>query len=1053
MRILRAELQAFGPFRERQVAHFDAFREDGLFLIGGRTGAGKSSVLDAIVFALYDVPPRYEGETSRGVRSDFAELDEPTFVDLEFEHGGRTYRVRREPEWERPKKRGTGFTKKPAKAELFERDGGQWRQTAAGPRDVGQALSEILPLTRDQFLQVMLLAQNRFQAFLNADHSDRQKLLRSLFNTREFQRIEEAAKRIASERSTEAELSAKTLESAVTVLHEQLDALANRVAEVPVEHAEAAAGADTDTPAQMLPAEETPTLPGIVTSDAEPGGSEKAPADEAKSDSALSASSQRPDAVIPHARTRIDQARQSMALLESVLEEARSVAERLEIQAREAVSAAQARQKIAAAEAQAAVLANDDSEIERVAGELRDARHAAPLAPIVDAVTLADQRHATAQDARAAAFARVRDLPIGPGDEFAPIDDDGLRARLRDVVKRLDRIEDAARALREHDDRVREQATLDEERDAIAQRISDVSAELDKTPVARDAIVTERASLAAVAGELAERRDGQRRSELRLRAAELSDELASAHRETASTEQERRAALERAEADLRSRLIERADAAASMLALELHPGSACPVCGATEHPDPADPVDASEFGDRAITLLQDEVATRKRLLDDAHEATAAVAARLADAQRDAEGRSTAVARRELEAAVALTSASEAATEAVARLDDDLASLETRTTKQSDAKAALQHRLDEVTARSAVLSGEIAQLHARIGEHTATGIDGERRQAEREHDALQHAIECAQTASEAQDEHERAVARLAEALAGSVFDSADEVRRATRDDAQISEMDARIRAHEAKRTRLRAILDDATLREQGASSSEDPALAEEQRQRARQRELHLNSAHANLANAIEATENVTDRTASAVEAESAHVERARIAQTLAQTLAGRGQNIRQISLESFVLAEELRAIVDAANARLSDMTNSRYLLEYDGGPRRRNAASGLSLSIFDAHTGRSRSTDSLSGGETFLASLALALGLSDVVSHRAGGVQLDTLFIDEGFGSLDAQTLNVAMATLDGLRRGGRTVGVISHVTAMQEQIPSQMQIHVSPRGDSVIEQP
>ena len=135
-----------------------------------------------------------------------------------------------------------------------------------------------------------------------------------------------------------------------------------------------------------------------------------------------------------------------------------------------------------------------------------------------------------------------------------------------------------------------------------------------------------------------------------------------------------------------------------------------------------------------------------------------------------------------------------------------------------------------------------------------------------------------------------------------------------------------------------------------------------------------------------------------------------------------------------------------------MTSGRYALEHDDARRKGRGQSGLGLRVFDAYTGRSRSTRSLSGGETFRASLALALGLSDTVTARAGGIRLDTLFIDEGFGSLDGDTLAIAMSTLDSLRAGGRTVGVISHVESMHEQIPARLEVRVTDRGDSEIVQ-
>jgi len=174
--------------------------------------------------------------------------------------------------------------------------------------------------------------------------------------------------------------------------------------------------------------------------------------------------------------------------------------------------------------------------------------------------------------------------------------------------------------------------------------------------------------------------------------------------------------------------------------------------------------------------------------------------------------------------------------------------------------------------------------------------------------------------------------------------------------------------------------------------------------------------------------------------------------LADTVAGRAPNTRKMDLETFVLAAELEEIVAAANLRLREMSSGRYTLWHSDALQARGAASGLSLEVLDAHTGRLRSPQSLSGGETFLASLALALGLAEVVTSRAGGIRLDTLFVDEGFGSLDPETLELAMRTLDELRTGGRTVGVISHVEAMKEQLPAQLVVEATAEGPSRIVQ-
>ncbi|MDO5052460.1 MAG: AAA family ATPase, partial [Pseudoclavibacter sp.] len=190
MRLLRLRLAGFGPFRGEQRIDFTRFQEDGLFLIAGRTGAGKSSILDAVAYALYDSAPRYESAAARGVRSDHAAYEDPSFAELEFELGDERYRVRREPEFQRPKRRGEGMTTSPARARLERRRAdGEWIAVASGPREVGLELAELLPLQRAQFLQVVLLAQNEFMRFLHADSEERRRVLRALFRTERFERI------------------------------------------------------------------------------------------------------------------------------------------------------------------------------------------------------------------------------------------------------------------------------------------------------------------------------------------------------------------------------------------------------------------------------------------------------------------------------------------------------------------------------------------------------------------------------------------------------------------------------------------------------------------------------------------------------------------------------------------------------------------------------------------------------------------------------------------------------------------------------------------------
>jgi len=176
----------------------------------------------------------------------------------------------------------------------------------------------------------------------------------------------------------------------------------------------------------------------------------------------------------------------------------------------------------------------------------------------------------------------------------------------------------------------------------------------------------------------------------------------------------------------------------------------------------------------------------------------------------------------------------------------------------------------------------------------------------------------------------------------------------------------------------------------------------------------------------------------------------LAESMSRLVRGMGgDNQLQMRLSAYVLAARLDQVLDAANERLSHLRDQRYLLQRTGRATRRGSQAGLGLEVVDQWTGDVRDPATLSGGETFVVSLSLALGLADVVTHEAGGTQIETLFVDEGFGTLDADTLDDVMDRLDGLRAGGRTVGVVSHVTELRSRIPTQVHVDKTPSGSSV----
>ncbi|MFK4837871.1 SbcC/MukB-like Walker B domain-containing protein, partial [Microbacterium sp. ZW T2_14] len=321
-------------------------------------------------------------------------------------------------------------------------------------------------------------------------------------------------------------------------------------------------------------------------------------------------------------------------------------------------------------------------------------------------------------------------------------------------------------------------------------------------------------------------------------------------------------------------------------------------------------------------------------------------------------------------------------------------------------------------------------------------------------------DAARTAAAARADAERAVTRAAQAqadadarIAASVFADAADAVAALRDPAEAEALAERLSAHDAQLAATRARVLELELELAGAPAEPvDTAASRAALDAADTRRTAALRAERDAHTVVERLRDLALQIDDAYAGVAARAADAAAITRLADTVAGRAPNTMKMDLETFVLAAELEEIVAAANLRLGDMSSGRYRLQHTDARAARGAASGLGLEIMDAFTGQARPAQSLSGGETFLASLALALGLAEVVTARAGGIRLDTLFVDEGFGSLDEETLDLAMRTLDELRQGGRMVGVISHVAAMKEQLPAQLAVEATPHGPSVITQ-
>lgn len=1015
MKIHSLRLAAFGPFAGEEYVDFDAFAADGLFLIEGRTGAGKSSILDAISYALFERAPRYGTAAPERLRSDHAGPADRTYVELTFSTAEGTFRVTRSPKYSRPKARGEGTTEQAATNVLAQRIDGEWVVLSTKGGETGARIHALVQLNADQFLQVILLAQNRFGEFLRAKSAERLPLLRTLFASARFDRFQGAAKA-------------------------QTDALGAAQRDAVREEERLVAAV-----AELAPAGDA-----SGAEDVEPGLSEAAA--DADADSAPV--------------TALDPAWPE-AQLGSALATSAAGIDRLGDLAAEADSAARtAQQTLAERERVVALCERRD----RARAELAELVEAEPaiiaarteldLAGRARAVTPAAEREERARAAQAtasatAAEAAVSDISTADGAAHDPARLDDRLAELAESIGALTPV-------------VAEEATLpglvaavDTARAAQIAAVQAVAAEAERQatlPETAARLRAERADALIAAAVLdAARRDAARAAEVLAATADLAVAEADLARLT-----EVRVGADGAHAAAAAQHRDLLDASlagiAGSLAADLVSGEPCPVCGATAHPHPA------ERAETAVT--EEDIAAAGERLERAAaalseiggELTAALGV-LAGVRVRVAGRDAATAAAELAGAEAAVVAAESAERSALTLAEDIAAIETELDLAAETLATLA--ATERTAVDAHVAARSAleRTQERVDEHRGDHASVAERRAALDdlRSRLVRWREAERALEAARRELGEADRLYRDALVDHDFADAAAYVAACRDPVDTRALEARIGDHDTRLAGVRARLaepDLADLPEHGVAEAGDLADvaaaraaaqdAQAVRDAATSARVEAEHRHTALVRAIAALRSARDGA-------GAQREQYRRWAQLSDALAGGETNARRTSLESYVLAAELTKIVAEANIRLSAMTAGRFALALDDSLARRGAKSGLGLRIFDGHTGRARDTETLSGGETFLTSLALALGLAEVVTQGSGGVRLDTLFIDEGFGSLDSETLDVAMATLDGLRAGGRTVGVISHVPALQERIPARLRVRALPTGGSTIE--
>ncbi len=1011
MRPLRLKLQAFGPFAASEEIDFSRLGERAFFLIHGPTGAGKTTLLDAICFALY-------GDTSGGersaqdMRSANADPGLRTEVTFEFSLAGQRYLATRSPAQERPKLRGEGTVKETPKAQLDAMGEGGWTSKASQPNKVDDYVRNLLGFDSSQFRQVIVLPQGRFRELLTADSKSRQAILERLFRTELYRRVEDLLKGQAAGIRQQAErlhieqaalLQQYQLES-VDALREQAAALQARL----------------DALRQRDGAARTALeLAALASRQGE------------------------------HAEARLREQRETEAAHAALLAQRHEVeAQRLRLQA---------------------------------------ARRAAQVEPFEQHLGQAGQEHQQAQQALATASARANACAMASAAAATALETEVARAGERQLAQKhvaeLEAMLPQAQRLG---------ALQQDLQHAASQQAQKAAAHAGAVQAQQQASVALRQAEAS----LAQAQEGARGLEMfQLQQAGLAQQAATLdkyaatlaqweqarHQAQADQRAAQQTATRQAQGALQLRETELAWRAgqAARLAEGLRDGDACPVCGSAAHPHLALHVEAP-VSDEALEHAREAA----RLADQAAQGAAsrAQAALLAVVHRQEQ-------LDELRAAVGAAEMPPGAAQdpaaAKLRLAEAIQAL--RTQQQAAGLAASQcqplaaelerQRGALATAETAIRAADAAaqdagQRHARLqGEWQAAcaQVPPDRREPERLARALAQARqdlaarEAALAAAQGADKRagaDLAAAQAAQAAAqaslaghaqreqqaGAVFASAlEQAGFATRESyaearlpgAQAGQLEALVNRFDLDLAAATDRRERAALAARDLAAPDLPALRQAQADAA----AALEALVAQQADLHRSRENLLQcqQRLDALAAEGAEIERSyAVLGRLAEV--ANGNNPRRITFQRFVLATLLDEVLEAASLRLMRMSRSRYELQRVRQQGDLRSAGGLDLEVFDHDTGMARPANTLSGGEGFLASLSLALGLADVVQSRAGGIQLDTLFVDEGFGTLDPESLDFAIRTLIDLQQAGRLVGIISHVAELRERIDVRLEI-------------
>lgn len=1087
------EFEAFMAYPKRQEINFDTLNSAGVFLLNGPTGAGKTTILDAICYALY-------GETSSDRESAklhstyAAHSGTKPRVLLDVTLHGKRLRIDRTPAYNKPITRGARkgqMREESAKATLAElapgadpADEKAWTPISSSVAEVNRTIAERTHLTKEQFLKVVLLPQGQFAQFLKSKPKERKELLKKMFPVEHYEQLfaalTEEAKTAQQEVAQDENTQRGYLERArVEML--ALQALLD-VADPDAEDA-AGEGSATEDPVEAETSEqltaESVTAENVTAETLDAwvaGGVERA------------------------RETSAREKQEQQRLTDEADRNTRLLAERAQLQAdwREYEQLCERLTRL--------TVRADEHKAQRE--ELAQARAAAPLHAQYAQVHAESQALAARQQEQAACasaldetgralLAALRDEEtsaevIFPEEttfaalpDFEPAEQETQLEALLDTLRALQKKdaqltdeEAAAAAL------LKQANALEKDKSRAEKTLNDLTAQAEQLAeeLAGYSTADEERTLAAhLVTEAQQKHDAAQQMQQKLDAASAA--VAAAQKQSKRTATAEQKAQEKWQASAQQALaateefknlqVLRLAQASSLLARELKDGEPCAVCGSVEHPAPAriaegeqlveraDLDAAKEREDKAHKQARTHELAKDRATKAHQEASEALAAARTQyetlvAQGECDVEQTAAQLQEAQTRLAQAQSRVTARDGVlakverVRSEQQKAQEALRTIESAAVEAQTRHR--DAAARCEAAAAELAPARAAVGfAQRVEAVEGYRVA----HQRLARAV---LLLGQARERHALAAAQAQRLLGESAFESAELVQAAVRTPERVDALEQAVAAYELEHARLlegfgrEAIVAVAARAAAGEQAPDDLQGVREQVEQLRAAAHRLTLREGERESMLRSLHVLRGEYAAFRAKTAQRYDRAQMLANLAA--AARGDTLggyeHQVDLVSYVLGAEFERILHSASLHLDRMSEGRYGMVFsDHRAKGSRSGGGLNLEITDTWTGEPREASSLSGGESFLASLSLALGLAEVVQANNGGIELDTLFIDEGFGTLDAETLDMVMGTIESLRDSGRTIGLISHVEEMKNRIPAQIVVEKGQNGSSV----